>query len=174
MKKIGIISAVALAAIIAGTIGIMRVGRNNDISDNATIKDNIVGDKAQDIIASKNISDKNEEDNKDTEEELIETVKCWYNYHNGVYIDQLYVDAAYFDEHPEQQRTDINASDFDAFEIGVTTNNDIYSAVGNPHGSWGWGFIRDVYFTADDYMIKILYSDDDFIVEDIMVEKIEK
>ncbi len=61
-------------------------------------------------------------------------------------------------------------SQFQAFEIGQTKQKEIYETVGEPHDYWGYGYIRDVYYTEDGYSVSLTYQ---MSGEELVLESME-
>ena len=56
------------------------------------------------------------------------------------------------------QLVTISSKDFAVFIEGETTSVEVERTVGKPHAFFGWGFVRDVYLTADKHVVVIDYE----------------
>ena len=63
-------------------------------------------------------------------------------------------------------------SQFHTFTIGQTTQEEVRKTVGEPHDYWGFGYIRDVYFTEDGHNVSLTYQADgkDWVLESMEVD----
>lgn len=65
---------------------------------------------------------------------------------------------------PSSTGSGVESAAFQGFVEGVTTREDVISAVGKCHDYDGSGFIYELYYTVDGYTIGILYGPNDVVV----------
>ena len=60
---------------------------------------------------------------------------------------------------PEQPlKTQIHSNDFLVFSSNKTLRKEVHETVGTPHANYGSGFVADVYFTSDRYLVLVYYE----------------
>lgn len=57
-------------------------------------------------------------------------------------------------------RKHLEVCDFYEFEIGKTTYTEALEEIGEAHDVYGSGFVDDVYYTEDGYVVRVYYEKD--------------